>query len=218
MTDLAHLLERVGRGRPPRADGAVSLLPGGTAVAAVLGFTAHHVIAANIDPDWLLSRLGDAEMTRPLKPDFLASLGARLHARPRGQDVLLVSTGTAASAESDGAAGLLNPATLDHPRAIRALHYRDDVKMATVPGGLLTVGRGLAGRWEISIEVEPASRGAGIGRTLAEHGRSLLPTDAVLWAQIHPANVASMRAFLAAGYRPVGAEVLFTREVGEPGR
>jgi RimJ/RimL family protein N-acetyltransferase len=30
-----------------------------------------------------------------------------------------------------------------------------------------------------------------------------------LWAQVAPANVASLRAFLAAGYRPVGAEVLF---------
>ena len=28
-------------------------------------------------------------------------------------------------------------------------------------------------------------------------------------AQVAPANVASLRAFLAAGYRPVGAEVLF---------
>jgi RimJ/RimL family protein N-acetyltransferase len=33
-----------------------------------------------------------------------------------------------------------------------------------------------------------------------------------VWAQVHPANVASLRVFLAAGYRPVGAEVLFTRE------
>jgi hypothetical protein len=32
---------------------------------------------------------------------------------------------------------------------------------------------------------------------------------APLWAQVAPANTASLRAFLAAGYRPVGAEVLF---------
>jgi RimJ/RimL family protein N-acetyltransferase len=30
-----------------------------------------------------------------------------------------------------------------------------------------------------------------------------------LWAQVDPANTASLRAFLRAGYRPVGAEVLF---------
>jgi hypothetical protein len=36
-----------------------------------------------------------------------------------------------------------------------------------------------------------------------------MPEDAALWAQVAPANVASLRAFLAAGWRPVGAEVLF---------
>ncbi|MCU1620749.1 MAG: Acetyltransferase family protein, partial [Modestobacter sp.] len=30
-----------------------------------------------------------------------------------------------------------------------------------------------------------------------------------LWAQVAPANTASFRSFLAAGWRPVGAEVLF---------
>jgi len=34
-----------------------------------------------------------------------------------------------------------------------------------------------------------------------------------LFAQVSPGNVASMRAFLAAGYRPLCAEVLFLRSV-----
>jgi len=50
------------------------------------------------------------------------------------------------------------------------------------------------------------------------HGRALVPAEALLWAQVHPANVASLRAFLAAGYAPVGAEVLFTREPADPTR
>jgi hypothetical protein len=29
-----------------------------------------------------------------------------------------------------------------------------------------------------------------------------------VWAQVSPGNAASVRAFLAAGYRPVGAEAL----------
>jgi RimJ/RimL family protein N-acetyltransferase len=37
----------------------------------------------------------------------------------------------------------------------------------------------------------------------------LVPGDRPLWAQVHPGNAASVRAFLAAGYRPVGAEILF---------
>jgi RimJ/RimL family protein N-acetyltransferase len=32
-----------------------------------------------------------------------------------------------------------------------------------------------------------------------------------VWAQIAPANAASVRAFLAAGFRPVGAEALLNR-------
>jgi hypothetical protein len=37
-----------------------------------------------------------------------------------------------------------------------------------------------------------------------------MPVDAPLWAQIAPGNAASVRAFLAAGYVPVGAEALLT--------
>jgi RimJ/RimL family protein N-acetyltransferase len=73
--------------------------------------------------------------------------------------------------------------------------------------GLLTLGRGLADRWEVSLEVGPAARGHGLGTALARAACSL--TAEPLWAQVAPANTASLRAFLAAGYRPVAAEVLF---------
>jgi hypothetical protein len=35
-----------------------------------------------------------------------------------------------------------------------------------------------------------------------------VPEERPLWAQIAPGNAASVRAFLAAGYEPVGAEAL----------
>ena len=35
-----------------------------------------------------------------------------------------------------------------------------------------------------------------------------VPEGTPLWAQIAPGNAASVRAFLAAGFRPVGAEAL----------
>jgi RimJ/RimL family protein N-acetyltransferase len=70
------------------------------------------------------------------------------------------------------------------------------------------LGRGVAGRWEVGVEVEPGYRGKGLGRELAVAARHLVPGGAPLWAQIAPGNAASVRAFLAAGYRPVGAEAL----------
>lgn len=214
MTGLAELLERVGSGVPLPATGAVTTLsaPSGHTAAVVLGFPAHHVIAADADPAWLTSQMSGDEMTRPLKPDFLAALGEHLDAKPGGQDTLLVARGDSARIGRDDMAIQADAAALNHARVERARRYRDDVRVATTPGGLVTIGRGLAGRWEISIEVQESRRGAGIGRALAEYGRTLVPAGALVWAQVHPANVVSLRVFLAAGYRPVGAEVLFTRE------
>lgn len=93
-------------------------------------------------------------------------------------------------------------------RLERALRYRDNVRAWEGTGGILILGRGIGGRWEVSIELEPAYRGQGLGRALALAARSLVSGDA-LWAQIAPGNAASVRAFLAAGYKPVGAEALF---------
>jgi RimJ/RimL family protein N-acetyltransferase len=100
----------------------------------------------------------------------------------------------------------------DHPRVARALRYRDDVRawQTADAGGVLIIGRGIAGRWETAIEVDLVHRGHGLGTRLARSARQLAPAGATLWAQIAPANAASVRAFLAAGFRPVGAEALFS--------
>lgn len=77
----------------------------------------------------------------------------------------------------------------------------------------MLTGRGVAGRWEVAVEVEPHARGRGLGRRLALAARHLVPESAMLWAQIAPGNAASVRALLAAGFTPVGAEALL---VGGP--
>lgn len=74
----------------------------------------------------------------------------------------------------------------------------------------MLIGRGVAGRWETAIEVDPECRGRGLGQRLARAARHLVPGGAPVWAQVAPANAASMRAFLAAGFVPVGAEALLT--------
>ena len=100
---------------------------------------------------------------------------------------------------------------LAHPRIARALRYRDDVRAWRAEGGVVLTGRGVAGRWEAAIEVDPGHRCRGLGRALAAAARHLVPASAPVWAQIAPANAASVRAFLAAGFRPVGAEAHLTR-------
>ncbi len=72
----------------------------------------------------------------------------------------------------------------------------------------MLLGRGVGGRWETAIEVDQDRRGAGLGRRLAVAARHLVPGGAPLWAQVAPGNAASLRAFLAAGFVPVGAEAL----------
>jgi GNAT superfamily N-acetyltransferase len=195
----------VAGGRPPAPDGSVRVLPraAGGAVAAVLGFTAHHVVAADVDPDWVRSVLPAGSLTAPLSARFLVALADRLGAQPKAYDVLLV-----APPGGDPVPGLEPVTGADHPRRWRAEHYRDDVRSWAVPGGLLVLGRGLAGRWEVSVEVDPVHRGRGLGRRLVAAAPALVGSGDPLWAQVAPANVASLRAFLAAGYRVVGAEVL----------
>ena len=207
---LAALLDRVAAGSPPAADGAVTVLPraAGGAVAAVLGFTAHHVVAAGVSPAWVRSVLPVGSLSAPMSARFLAALADRVGAEPGAYDIVLVGPPPAGpSAPLAGSAGLVR-AEVVHPRVARADRYRVDVRAYEVPGGLLVLGRGLAGRWEVAVEVEPAYRGRGLGRRLAAAAPGLVPPGSPVWAQVAPANVASLRAFLAAGYRPAGAEVL----------
>lgn len=105
---------------------------------------------------------------------------------------------------------VLLPAAPDHPRLAEGLHTRPGVRSwRTADGtGMVAVGRGLAGRWELAYEVEARVRGGGHGRGLARAGRALVPPGEVIWAQTPAGNVASVRALLGAGYVPVAGEVL----------
>ncbi len=98
----------------------------------------------------------------------------------------------------------------DHPRVTRARAHRDDVRVWTsAGGGVLVIGRGVAGRWETAVEVDEDARHRGLGRALANAARHLVPDGDVVWAQQAPGNARGVRAFQAAGYRPVGSEALF---------
>jgi GNAT superfamily N-acetyltransferase len=225
---LHHLLADVARGVFPPADGAVTYLPQPSERdAGVIAFTGHSVVFADVGHDGLHALLPPGDPGAPLGLLFLNALSARTGRTLNGIDMLTVAAPWPPhrpsqpergerenQGESDACDGLAQLTELTraadrtHPRILRALRHRDQVRAWAVPGGTVLIGRGVAGRWETAVEVDPAARGRGLGRRLARAARRLAPAGEPLWAQIAPGNAASVRAFLSAGFTPVGAEAL----------
>lgn len=204
---LTDILDDVAAGRFPPADGGVTILPQPSARdAGVIGFTAHAVIFIDADPDWVASQLPPGDLSGPLSPAFLQALCLRTGRTGHSQDVLTIAAPLPGPPEVELIQ--LTDGDRPHPRLERARHYRDEISAWQADGGIVLIGRGVGGRWETAIEVDEDRRGAGLGRRLAAAARHLVPGGAPLWAQVAPGNAASLRAFLAAGFVPVGAEAL----------
>jgi GNAT superfamily N-acetyltransferase len=204
---LSAVLREAAAGRFPPANGEVTVLSSPSPRdSGVIGFTAHAVVFTEADPAWVRAHLPADDLSRPLSPAFLHALCAHTHREAHTIDMLCVAS------PRSGQPGVALRPELDvaHPRIARAMRYRDDVRAWRTDGGVVLIGRGVASRWEVAIEVDPGYRGNGLGRALAFAARHLVPEDGPLWAQIAPANAASVRAFLAAGFRPAGAEALLT--------
>jgi GNAT superfamily N-acetyltransferase len=202
---LADLLDGIGRGHWLPGDGGVLVVPPPSPRShAVLGFTAHHVIVTDAEEAWVRAQLPPSDLSAPLNPPFLTALGARTGRRTNNIDLVTV----APSLPGPPGQRLTETDATDHPRVARALRYRDEVRVWTTPGGVLILSRGLAGRWELAVEVDQSARGRGLGRALVAAARHLVPDGSLLWAQVAPGNAASVRAILAAGFVPVGAEAL----------
>ena len=202
------MLGRLAAGETPPADASVITVPAPLgAPALVVGGTAWHVVAADVEPAWVAEQVAHDPLAAPLGARFLAALGDRVGAEPGVLDVVLV----APPARPRPGLDLVEIEPGGHPRVCRALTHRTGVRVWTTRdgAGLLTLGSGVCGRWEASLEVLPSGRRRGLGTVLAAAAPALTPAGAPLWAQVAPANTASLRAFLAAGWRPVGAEVLF---------
>jgi hypothetical protein len=179
---------------------------------AVVGFTAHHVIAADVEPEIARNRLPADDMGAPLSAGFLLFLAGWVGAEPGTLDVVLAAPSLAVSGDMLEVWGRQD--LEHHPRVQRAQRFRPDVTVyaecaGDEPDGVLVVGPGVAGRWEMAFEVSIDARGRGLGRRLARTARSLVPDGEPVFAQVAPGNVASLRACLAAGYQPIAAETLF---------
>ncbi|WP_327244256.1 GNAT family N-acetyltransferase [Streptomyces sp. NBC_01320] len=208
MTDaLAQILTAAAHGRFPPPDGSTTVVAQPNARdAGVLAFTAHSVVVTDEDPDWVRTTLagtpGDA-LAATMNPHFLGALLARTGRHMNTIDLLTV----AGALPGEPEIGLREIEDPEHPRVARAMKFRDEVRVWAADGGVLILGRGVAGRWETAIEVAEEARGRRLGEHLARAARHLVP-DEVVWAQQSPGNARSVRTFQAAGYRPVGSEAL----------
>jgi GNAT superfamily N-acetyltransferase len=208
METLRDILDAAARGVLPPADGSTTVVPQACdRDAGVLAFTAHAVVFTDEDPDWVrqaLRAVACDALAAPMNPRFLAAFAERTGRTSETIDAMLV----AAPLPGEPPLALREIEDTGHPRIAYARGRRDDVRAWTAEGGVLVTGRGIAGRLEVSVEVDEGARHRGLGRALVAAARHLVTEP--LWAQVAPGNARSMRAFLAAGYRPVGSELLLS--------
>lgn len=196
---LLDLLTGAAEGRFPEVDGAVTVLPplaGGWECS--VAFTGHAVVATARSADEVLGQ-GPDGYGGSMAPDFLRWL-----AGPNGFvgviDVMLYARGTGASTLP------LRTDADDHPRVQYARQYRSDVRVYGDERGLVTIGAGLAGRRELSVEADTHNRG--FGTALIKEAVGLVPAGELLFAAVSPGNARSLRAFLSLGFTPIGSEAL----------
>jgi hypothetical protein len=214
MTDGAHpllaVLVAAADGVFPPVDGGCTVLPSlGGGLECSVALTGHAYVATSLPAGEVLAR-GPDGFGGSVSADFLRWL-----AGPTGTigvlDVTLVARGTGA-ADRPGAAGGAGPGRVPlaerrdadgHPRVRHARDLRREVRVHGDERGLVTLGRGLAGRCELSIEAD-----AGHGRSLLHDALDLVRTDEYVFAAVSPGNARSLRLFLGAGFRPLGSEVI----------
>jgi hypothetical protein len=198
---LAGVLRAAARGVFPPDGGLAELLPPDAAgTCAVVSFTGHAYVLTQLPPDALtdLALDGYGAATHPRALLRLGGDGAI-----GSLDVVLVRPG------AGGHTTVAERTDLEHhPRVQRARHHRRHVRVLGDERGFVTIGRGLVDRIELSVELLDHAHGSGAGRQLIDAGLSSISPDEIVFAQVAPGNAASLRAFLACGFRPIGSEVL----------
>jgi hypothetical protein len=201
---FASVLADAAAGRFPQRDGGVELFPPDRDGRwAVVEFTAHSALLAGVTPAEVAER-GLHAYGACSHPETLSWLAGDRFAIGT-LDAVLVAHGTGAGAlrERDD--------LVDHPRVARALQFRRDLRVFGDERGVVLLGRGLADRWELAVELfDGIAEDRGAGRSLIAAALAAAPAGSAVWAQVAPGNAASLRAALAAGFVPVGCEVLLT--------
>ncbi|WP_314174678.1 nucleoside triphosphate pyrophosphohydrolase family protein [Streptomyces winkii] len=199
---LLRLFLDAADGRFPPADGGVTVLgPLPRGLECSVAFTGHAVIATSLPPEEV-DELEPDGFGGSLTPDVLRGL-----AGPDGAigcvDATLTARGTGGPPRLHERTGLE-----DHPRVRLALELRTRVRTFGDDRGLVTLADGLAGRRELSVELnDPAqSGGHGTGRSLIRDALTLVPAGEPVFAAVSPGNARSLRAFLAADFTPIASE------------
>jgi hypothetical protein len=175
----------------------------------VLAFTGHHVVAADIDEGEARSHLEGDDIAAPFNPAFLAWLGGRLDGHVGHIDVTLARLGCGADD------GWLHPVAdpSDYETVGCARRLRTDVVfLAPLLGGaVVSLGRGLAGRLELSMEIGgEIERNHGLGTRLVQAAAAGVPKGEAVFASVAPGNARSLRCLLRAGFTPIGGECLIS--------
>jgi hypothetical protein len=201
---LAAVLVAAAGGRFPPPDGQVEVMPPDAAGTwAVVELTGHGYVLGDVSAAELEVRGADGYggVGHPDVLRFLAGPGGWIGCHDA---VLVCRAGGSAVAPLPSRDDLA-----DHPRVRRANLHRTEVVVLGDESGLVVAGRGLVGRREIAVELlDPAMAGTGAGRRLIEGALAAMEPGEWCFAQVSPGNAASLRAFLACGFTPIGSEVL----------
>jgi len=210
---LAVILDEAAHGRFPEPTAAVHVvpsLPGG--LDALLSFTGTFVLAADVAQEEVDARVPVGEFSIPISTTFVSWLEQQLGAacgHPRRRAGHAVARPRARVRRADRGRRLGAPARESRAalpaRCARRTSRRRPRRRRARPGNYGTL--------EIAFEVDDTARGAGFGRALAHRECDCFRGHAGVGAG-RARNAASMRAVIAAGFRPVGAETLLVREPG----
>lgn len=185
----------------PSVDGTIEVLPAlARGMQAVVSFTGHTIMATALEPA-KLNRLQLDGYGSALHPGVLLEM-----AGPYGQIGVIDVT---LSARGSGGGDLARRGDLNgHARVRHAHGWRTNVRVHGDHRGFVTLGHGLAGRTEMSVELNPRLQGHGVGPSLIQDALGLVGRGKYVFAAVSPGNARSLRAFIRAGFQPLCSEVI----------
>lgn len=204
---IQRVLQHAAQGNFPTPDGTTTVLPPCDGRHGVVAMTAALFVMTDIAAGEILQRLDPTDIGAAMRSPFLTWLAQESGLACGFIDIVMARRGIGGTPQH-----LNDVDSHESPRAARSNEHRDAVQImaAADQRGVVTIGRGLARRLEMSIELPTDQRYRGLGTEMILDGLRAIDPEEVVFAQVSPGNAASLRAFLAADFRPVGAEVLFT--------